>query len=101
MNILPQRYDDFVKKDYWDKFFRKLKKTSDEYFEWYGEYQEFAELFKTLIPSKDSKILNVGCGKSLLSEKMYDDGFENILSVDFSESVIKGNSYYISQFLIT
>jgi len=62
MNILPQRYDDFVKKDYWDKFFRKLKKTSDEYFEWYGEYPEFSELFQILIPTKDSKILNLGCG---------------------------------------
>ncbi len=92
MNILPQRYDDFVKKDYWDKFFRKLKKTSDEFFEWYGDYEDLAPLFQTTITSKNARILNIGCGKSLLSEKMYDDGFENILNVDFSESVIKGKA---------
>lgn len=96
MNILPQRYDDFIKKDYWDKFFRKLKKTSDEFFEWYGDYEDLAQLFQKTIPAKNLRILNLGCGKSLLGEKMYDDGYENLLNIDFSESVIKGNSSTMS-----
>ena len=95
MNILPQRYNDFVKKEYWDKFFHKLKKTSDEYFEWYGDYEDFSKEIHTTIPAKDSRILNLGCGKSLLSELMYDDGFENIHNIDFSESVIKGRLCFL------
>jgi len=31
------------------------------------------------------EVLNIGCGKSLLSEEMYKNGYENILSVDYSE----------------
>ena len=37
---------------------------------------------------KDIRILNIGCGKSLLSEEMYKGGYQNILNVDYSETVI-------------
>jgi len=30
----------------------------------------------------------VGCGNSELSEEMFKDGFENILNIDISETVI-------------
>lgn len=42
--------------------------------------------------SAESKILNVGCGNSLFSEDLYDGGFKNIVSCDFSEDVIKDMS---------
>ena len=39
MNILPKNYKEFLSKDYWDKFFRELKKKGNqENFEWYGNY---------------------------------------------------------------
>eukprot|EP00359_Climacostomum_virens_P001159 CAMPEP_0204897032 /NCGR_PEP_ID=MMETSP1397-20131031/508_1 /ASSEMBLY_ACC=CAM_ASM_000891 /TAXON_ID=49980 /ORGANISM="Climacostomum Climacostomum virens, Strain Stock W-24" /LENGTH=163 /DNA_ID=CAMNT_0052064731 /DNA_START=1381 /DNA_END=1872 /DNA_ORIENTATION=+ len=34
-------------------------------------------------------ILNVGCGNSRLSEEMLDDGFQNIMNIDFSQTVIQ------------
>jgi 2-polyprenyl-3-methyl-5-hydroxy-6-metoxy-1,4-benzoquinol methylase len=89
-SILPKSVEEFEQKEYWDKFFRKLKKNSDmEYFEWYGEYVDFKAPLKKYIKSSD-KILNIGCGKSLMSEQMYDEGFENIINCDFSEKVIEG-----------
>lgn len=34
-------------------------------------------------------MLNIGCGKSLFSEDMYDEGYTNILNIDYSEQVIE------------
>lgn len=43
MNILPKNYGEFQSKQYWDRFFRKLKKQKDEteFFEWYGSFKNF------------------------------------------------------------
>lgn len=97
--ILPKKYDEFLEKGYWDKFFNKVKKSSDEYFEWYGEYKDFAPILNSYIANQNS-ILNIGCGKSLLSEQMYDNGYENQVNIDFSEKVIKGTKSYFSFLLI-
>jgi len=85
--ILPKKYDEFLEKGYWDKFFNKLKKSSDEYFEWYGEYKDFSQILNSYITPSNT-ILNIGCGKSLLSEQMYDNGYEQQVNIDFSEKVI-------------
>ena len=88
--ILPKKFEEFEQKDYWDKFFKNVKKSGEsEYFEWYGEYSEFGSILKKYVKPEE-KILNIGCGKSLMSEQMYDDGFQNQINVDFSEDVIKG-----------
>ncbi len=34
-------------------------------------------------------MLNIGCGNSLLSQEMYDDGYNHINNIDFSEVVIE------------
>ena len=38
---------------------------------------------------KDYKILMLGCGNSLLSENMYDEGYEYIYNIDISHVVIE------------
>lgn len=94
MNALPKKTMEFLDKKYWDKFFSKVKKESEsmEYFEWYGEFKDFAKVFRTIIgdPSTNPKIMNLGCGKSLFSENMYDEGYQHIANIDFSEKVIEG-----------
>ena len=93
MNALPKKTNEFLDKKYWDKFFSKMKKESEtlEFFEWYGEYKDFRPILtKILGDNKNAKILNIGCGKSLFSEQMYDEGFHSIENIDFSEKVIAG-----------
>jgi hypothetical protein len=34
-------------------------------------------------------MLNLGCGNSEFSERMYDDGYHNMLNIDICENVIK------------
>lgn len=90
MDILPKNYNEFLSKKYWDSFFRKLeqKNSDSEYFEWYGEFASFSPI---LLPSIQPhyQILNIGCGNSLFSEKLYDLGFHFINNIDFSEKTIK------------
>ena len=38
--------------------------------------------------NKNALVLNLGCGNSLLSEEMYNDGYKNILNIDLSQSII-------------
>lgn len=49
MNILPTQYKEFKDKQYWDHFFHSLKNTENEYFEWYGCYNDYKHLLTTLI----------------------------------------------------
>lgn len=82
--LVPHKIEDFKSKAYWDKFFEKRKGVP---FEWYGEYKDIKDILAKEINPKH-KILIAGCGNSLLGEQLYDNGFENIINVDFSEKVI-------------
>lgn len=73
--------------DYWND---RYQKSSDP-FEWLEDYRQLhgmiAELTKD-IGGRSVKVLHVGCGNSMLTEKMYDDGYENIVNIDTSDIVI-------------
>jgi len=89
-------------KQYWDK---RYEGQEDKY-DWYLGYEQFRDLIVPLlnVAPKDTreskqgegskrsrselKVLVVGCGNSDLTEAMYDEGFTDILSIDYSEVVI-------------
>lgn len=85
MNLLPKDHSEFVKKEYWDQFF---KKRGSKAFEWYGEYPELCGVLHKYIKPQD-KLLVIGCGNSQLSADMYDVGYHKIVNVDISDIVIK------------
>ena len=74
----------YGKIEYWEE---RYSKWNDQ-FDWYQTYPYLKEILSNHI-SKNSKILNVGCGNSRLSESMYEDGYENITNIDFSNKVIR------------
>ena len=84
MNLLPKSRDEFGRKTYWEDFFRKRK----DVFEWYGEYIDLCGIINKYCKKTDH-ICMVGCGNSALSESMYDAGYEDIINIDISETVIK------------
>ena len=73
----------YGKLEYWEE---RYSKRNDQ-FDWYQTYLNIKEIIQNNI-SKNEKILNVGCGNSRLSESMYEDGYENIINIDFSSKVI-------------
>nr|GAT49627.1 predicted protein [Mycena chlorophos] len=63
--------------------------ASDASFDWFKSYADLAPLIRGLIPDKNAKVLMLGCGNSTLSQDMYDDGYKNIVNVDYSSVVIE------------
>jgi ubiquinone/menaquinone biosynthesis C-methylase UbiE len=73
----------YGKLEYWDD--RYSKRT--EPFDWYQVYSGMKDIISPKI-QKENKILNIGCGNSRMSEEMYEDGYEDITNIDFSNKVI-------------
>ena len=53
------------------------------------DYETIKPIIDGLEIKKTGKVLNIGCGNSELSEKMYDDGYVNNYSIDICENVIE------------
>ncbi|TFK51876.1 S-adenosyl-L-methionine-dependent methyltransferase [Heliocybe sulcata] len=87
LDILPQSNEEYGTKEYWDK--RYERESDESSFDWFKSYDEIAPLIRELIPDKSSRILMLGCGNSRLSEQMYDDGYKNIVNIDYSSVVIQ------------
>jgi len=72
---------------YWENRYKNSKDT----FDWLEDYYSLKSIISELVPEenkKNSLILNLGCGNSLLCEEMFDDGYKNIINIDISETVI-------------
>ncbi|KAF8817463.1 S-adenosyl-L-methionine-dependent methyltransferase [Phlegmacium glaucopus] len=87
MSGLPSKNQDYGTKEYWNQ--RYLEEGHNESFDWFKSYADLAELLHLLVPSKSSRILMLGCGNSTLSEDMWDDGYRNIVNVDYSAVLIE------------
>ncbi|KAI6176247.1 [Heparan sulfate]-glucosamine N-sulfotransferase [Aphelenchoides bicaudatus] len=85
MVLLPSNQAEFSSPSYWKKFFEKSGSSA---FEWYGEYTQLDPILSRYIKSTD-KILQIGCGNSILADQLYDNGFRNITSLDTDEKVIQ------------
>ena len=69
---------------YWDGRFK-----SEEEYEWLCGYNDVKTYIERDIPSFNSKILVLGCGNSPFSANLFDAGYQDIVSVDFSMEVIE------------
>ncbi|KAJ4498978.1 S-adenosyl-L-methionine-dependent methyltransferase [Lentinula lateritia] len=87
MDILPESNDQYGTKQYWNQ--RYAREDDDASFDWFKSYSEIADILRSLIPEKRSRILMLGCGNSKLSEDMYDDGYHNIVNTDYSSIIIE------------
>ncbi|KAF9971136.1 hypothetical protein BGZ73_005981 [Actinomortierella ambigua] len=73
----------YKRQEYWDERY-----TKEDSFDWFKTYAELQPLLSQHIPDKNARILMLGCGNSTLSEDMYDDGYKNIVNIDYSKVVI-------------
>lgn len=91
-------------KDYWDSRYEQ----QDGKYDWYLGYDAFKDQMLPFLnvgpgpndenpsnnandgkPRSDSKVLVVGCGNSDLSEDMVNDGFKEVISIDYSPVVVE------------
>lgn len=74
----------YGKQDYWEERYNQ----DSEPFDWYQRWSGVKDILpQFILPT--SQILNIGCGNSRMSEEMYDDGFINIMNIDYSQVVVK------------
>lgn len=82
--VEPDDVGEYVTQVYWEGRFEKESSK-----EWLCTYEDVKARIATYIHDKNCRILVLGCGNSALSSQLYDDGYSNITSADFSEIVIK------------
>ena len=71
--------------EYWEDRYQK----DEESFDWYQKWEQLKPYIEKAIPNKKGIILNAGCGNSTLAEDMYEDGFDKIINIDISNTVIR------------
>jgi len=86
-NTLPTRNEEYGTREYWDQ--RYTQGGEEATFDWFKRYEDVAHLLRPVLPDKTARILMLGCGNSTLSEDMYDDGYKNIVNIDYSPVVIE------------
>merc|ERR1712194_625374 len=71
---------------YWD-----TKHAGDENpYEWMQGYDDLKQIIaKVTDGDQKQKVLHVGCGSSLFTEEMYDDGYHEIVNIDISSVVVE------------
>ena len=72
---------------YWNE--RYTTAGGEASFEWLETFQTLSDILANFLTDKDIKILILGCGNADFSADMYDEGYQNITNVDFSEVVIE------------
>lgn len=73
-------------KNYWEERYKNDQTT----FDWLENYEVLKDIiYKLSLNKETSRIINLGCGNSEFAEKMYDDGYKNIVNIDISKNVIK------------
>lgn len=86
---------------YWDEYYKKTDEA--ERFDWYVSWdtptkppnkgdttwgnKKMGDIVSTFL-KPESKIMMMGCGNSDMSEKMYRDGFQEIVNTDISEQLM-------------
>ena len=70
-------------KEYWNDRF-----TTEPSYDWLVTYSQIKSFLSKYL-SRNSKILVIGCGNSSFSTELYDDGYYNIINIDFSNVVIE------------
>ncbi|KAL5014587.1 hypothetical protein ScPMuIL_008857 [Solemya velum] len=80
---IPMNNSVYKTQEYWDERYK-----SEKSFEWFAGYSSFKTFIKADVQPSD-KILVLGCGNSQMSYDMYQDGYQNIVNVDYSPVVIE------------
>ena len=84
----PQRgWKDAVNEEYKQQWYWEDRFKEEESFEWLVTFQQ-VEKFMAPYLQPGQRIIVIGCGNRSLSRDLYDRGFRNITSIDFSSTVI-------------
>ena len=72
--------------EYWNKRYENNKQIN---YDWFKNFDQLQSQLVKLVPNKNSSILHLGCGNSLLGPDLYSLGYHNITNIDYSSTVIE------------
>ncbi|KAK9738248.1 Methyltransferase domain [Popillia japonica] len=80
--------------EYWNKRYKEEVKNYQNHGDvgeiWFGEdiVDRLIKWAKTAQIEKSCKVLDIGCGNGMLLIELYNEGFQNVIGVDYSENAI-------------
>ncbi|PWN23122.1 S-adenosyl-L-methionine-dependent methyltransferase [Microstroma glucosiphilum] len=77
--------DELQTQEYWDTRYASEEGTT---YDWFKKFEDIKDIILERIPSKDSRILELGCGNSTITPSLHDLGYANVTSLDFSPNLI-------------
>ncbi|WRT64846.1 uncharacterized protein IL334_001782 [Kwoniella shivajii] len=90
---LPPTNEGYGTHEYWEQ--RYANEADGTTFDWFLSPTYLLPLFEELTldiggkgKGKEARILTLGCGNSALGEVLYDNGWEEIVNIDYSKIVI-------------
>ncbi|GAA6046820.1 hypothetical protein JCM3770_005659 [Rhodotorula araucariae] len=86
LDLLPKNNAEYGTQEYWDA--RYAQEQDGASFDWCKRYADIRHLVRRFVPNQHARIVMLGCGNSTLSRDMYDDGYRNIVNLDYSPVVI-------------
>lgn len=86
---LPNKNLQYKDQEYWEERYKQESDVSYT-FDWFKTWKDLKNVLldKVSLSGDLTNILMLGSGNSTLSEEMYQDGFVNIVNVDYSVTVI-------------
>jgi len=88
---IPEDNSVYKTREYWEERYAKDKGI----YEWFKGYEHVRNIVNNHTKEADL-ILNVGCGNSEFSVRMYEDGYQSITNIDFSDTVINDMTHKFS-----
>ncbi|OHT04999.1 Menaquinone biosynthesis methyltransferase [Tritrichomonas foetus] len=85
-NIIGRPSPSYHLEEYWEKRYQ----TDVNSYEWYQDPDDLIPVIKSEFKTKE-KALDVGCGSSTLPIGLIDIGFEKVIGLDISKTVIEQN----------
>lgn len=76
---------DYSTFEYWESRYSSISETYD----WFRDFDAILHELAAILPAKTACILNLGCGNSLFPLQMYRAGWQSLVNVDYSSSVIQ------------
>ena len=90
----------YSSKSYWDERYKILNTRT---YDWLEDYDNLRKFFLNLNIPKEANILNVGCGISQLSEKMYygNNFFDVVIDKGLLDTILCGENAFVEASKLT